>query len=492
MECTGKRAQWLHKVRSSETFIVIVVSIAIFTDVFIYGMIVPIVPIALVDRAGARPEDAQKWVSVLLAVYGASLLVGSPLFGWFADHSRARQLPFIVGLVALGASTLLFVVGRSLPALIVARGLQGFSAAAVWVVGLAIVADNVPEDRVAEAMGQTTIALTWGALLGPTIGGIMFEKFGYYATFAVPAGLILVDVALRFAMLERPGGSNDQAGKKITDDGNESACYGTFSSPEPGQSECESSDEESLTERRPLFRYSNPSIEAPRFHRERQATIFDLLTSSRLPLAILAAVMTSILFSALETTLPLFVMKTFNWSSSGAGLIFVVGALPSAGGVYIGKAINRTGARIPYIFCFLLAAVCWICLRFVERKRIFEIVLLVILLFLQGFCIAAIEITATTEVSQAASKFEARYPGAFGDTSPVGQSYGLFNMAFAGGQLIGPVLAGGIRVSAGWKMMTLVLGMLCVVAAVVLGSFSAPGVTEGEEEEEEEGDEEEA
>lgn len=127
------------------------------------------------------------------------------LFGWFADHSRARQLPFIVGLVALGASTLLFVVGRSLPALIVARGLQGFSAAAVWVVGLAIVADNVPEDRVAEAMGQTTIALTWGALLGPTIGGIMFEKFGYYATFAVPAGLILVDVALRFAMLERPG-----------------------------------------------------------------------------------------------------------------------------------------------------------------------------------------------------------------------------------------------------------------------------------------------
>lgn len=34
MECTGKRAQWLHKVRSSETFIVIVVSIAIFTVCF--------------------------------------------------------------------------------------------------------------------------------------------------------------------------------------------------------------------------------------------------------------------------------------------------------------------------------------------------------------------------------------------------------------------------------------------------------------------------
>jgi MFS family permease len=127
------------------------------------------------------------------------------LFGYFADHCRLRRLPFIVGLIALGASTGLFVVARSLPVLIIARGLQGFSGAAVWVVGLAIIADNVPPDRVAEAMGHTSIALTWGALLGPTIGGVMYEKLGYYGTFAIPAGLIMVDVVLRFAMIEESG-----------------------------------------------------------------------------------------------------------------------------------------------------------------------------------------------------------------------------------------------------------------------------------------------
>lgn len=92
-----------------------------------------------------------------------------------------------------------------MPVLIIARGLQGLSAAAVWVVGLAIVSENVAPDRVGEAMGHTTIALTWGFLLGPLIGGLVYEKVGYYATFTVPAGLIVVDIFMRFAMIEKSG-----------------------------------------------------------------------------------------------------------------------------------------------------------------------------------------------------------------------------------------------------------------------------------------------
>lgn len=131
--------------------------------------------------------------------------MSTALFGYFADRCRLRQLPFVMGLLALGGSTGLFILVRSLPGLIIARALQGLSAAAVWVVGLAILADNVPPERVSEAMGHTTIALTWGFLLGPTAGGVMYEKLGFYGTFAVPVGLIVVDVVLRFAMVEKPG-----------------------------------------------------------------------------------------------------------------------------------------------------------------------------------------------------------------------------------------------------------------------------------------------
>jgi hypothetical protein len=54
-----------------------------------------------------------------------------------------------------------------------------------------------------------------------------------------------------------------------------------------------------------------------------------------------------------------------------------------------------------------------------------------------------------TEASQVVGDYESENPGAFGEKSPVAQTYALFNMAFAGGQLLGPILAGGLRVRAG-------------------------------------------
>lgn len=131
------------------------------------------------------------------------------LFGYFADQCKLRRVPFVIGLLALLLSTCLFVVARSFSVLVIARSLQGLSAAAVWVVGLAIIADSVPSERVGEVMGQTTIGLTWGFLFGPLIGGIVYEKFGFYATFAIPAVLIILDVALRFALIEQPSTHNN-------------------------------------------------------------------------------------------------------------------------------------------------------------------------------------------------------------------------------------------------------------------------------------------
>ncbi|KAF3391577.1 hypothetical protein F1880_007690 [Penicillium rolfsii] len=484
---SSRRTPWLYNLRSSETFIVIVVSIAIFTDVFIYGMIVPIVPIALIKRAGAREEEAQSWVSILLAVYGATLLVGSPLFGYFADRCRLRRLPFIVGLIALGASTVLFVVARSLPVLIIARGLQGFSAAAVWVVGLAIIADNVPPDRVAEGMGHTSIALTWGSLLGPTVGGVMYEKLGFYGTFAIPGGLIIVDVVLRFAMIEESATIQPiKAGLESAIDGGPTLPYGTFGRQEDENSGYFSTREERASDQEPLLRASNPCSEIPRLTPDKKATVLDLLRTPRLPLALVAAVVMAIIFAALETTLPIFVIDTFKWSSSGAGLIFTTTAIPSFAGVYVGKVISRFGGRIPGAFAFGIASISWIAMRFVQSNTATDITLLVVLLLLQGLSIVFIEITAMTEVSQVVGDYEVEFPGAFGDKSPVAQAYALFNMAFAGGQLLGPILAGSIRVWAGWSTMTLIIGLVCGLTAIPMGLFSGAPSRNGENNREDE------
>ncbi|KAJ5156604.1 hypothetical protein N7492_009407 [Penicillium capsulatum] len=469
-----RQEPWLGKFRSSETFIVVVVSIAIFTDAFIYGMIIPIIPIALVDRAGAREEDAQSWVSILLAVYGGTLLIGSPLFGWFADQSRLRRLPFVFGLIALGASTALFVLARSMPILIIARGLQGLSAAAVWVVGLAIVSENVAPERVGEAMGHTTIALTWGFLLGPVIGGMVYEKVGYYATFILPAGLIVVDIVMRFAMIEKSAMSlRSKHGYCSEAACSDNAVYHTFSSQEEQRSGHRPTSRENSGEQDPLLT-SPDTIHGSNSTERSPGTILHLLQTARLPLALVATVVMAMFFAALESTLPLFVMDTFHWASGGTGLLLVVLSLPSLAGIYIGKAINKIGVRILSASGFALAAVSWIVTALVRYNTPEDMALLVVLLLTFGLAIVMIEVSAMTEVSQVISDHEEQFPGVFGEKSPVAQAYALFNMAFAGGQLLGPLLAGYLRVQAGWTVMTSVLGLICGLTALLLGLFGGP------------------
>jgi hypothetical protein len=63
--------------RSSKSFTLLVVCIAMFSDVFIYGLLIPVMPFALTDRLGVPEKDVQKWNSVLLGLLGGAILVGS-------------------------------------------------------------------------------------------------------------------------------------------------------------------------------------------------------------------------------------------------------------------------------------------------------------------------------------------------------------------------------------------------------------------------------
>ena len=130
----NSKAPLFLSIRSSNAFIISTISMAVFTDIFLYSLVVPVLPFALTGRAGVNEEDVQRWTSIFLSVYGAALAVGSPIFGWFADRSSSRRVPLLLGLVALGGATAMLCAGSSLPVLIIGRAFQGLSAAVVWTV----------------------------------------------------------------------------------------------------------------------------------------------------------------------------------------------------------------------------------------------------------------------------------------------------------------------------------------------------------------------
>lgn len=188
--------------RSSSTFILAAVCIAIFTDILLYGIIVPVIPFALTGRVGVAEDSVQTWNAILLACYTIALFVGSPLVGLYADHTSSRRWPLLIGLVSLAGSTIFLCLGRTIALLIIGRILQGLSAAIVWTVGLALLVDTVP-DRIGEAMGYSAIAMSMGLLVSPAIGGAVFATAGYYAVYYIAFGCIFLDIILRLILIEK-------------------------------------------------------------------------------------------------------------------------------------------------------------------------------------------------------------------------------------------------------------------------------------------------
>ena len=84
--------QWSHisyltELRSSKLYIYTVINLAVFTDAYLYGLIIPVLPFALVERVKLQQDEVQRWIGLLLAAYGAGLIIGareSCLFAFYA------------------------------------------------------------------------------------------------------------------------------------------------------------------------------------------------------------------------------------------------------------------------------------------------------------------------------------------------------------------------------------------------------------------------
>ena len=125
--------------RSHTLFIVFTVGMGAFTDLFLYGLVVPVLPFLLKDRIGLPDHEIQGAISNLLASYAGASCVASPIAGILADKfASSRKIPFVLGLMLLLFATILLALGQSVPALVLARLLQGASGGTVWTIGMAI------------------------------------------------------------------------------------------------------------------------------------------------------------------------------------------------------------------------------------------------------------------------------------------------------------------------------------------------------------------
>lgn len=388
---------------------------------------------------------------------------GLVMFGWIGDHTKTRQLPFLLGLIILGGATLLFSLTTSLPLIVLARILQGFSTAIVFTIGFSLMLDSVGNERIGHAVGFTSMSLSMGLLGGPIVGGFIYDSAGYFAVFIPAFVLIAVEIILR--LLLRPisrasidlGSQNDSAAPEER--------RPLISNPEA--SAPQTSVQESWNSEEPNPEPANLETLNPEV-----SSLVALLQSPRFVVAMIGMAMINTFLTAFEAVLPVYLHQVFGYNPGQISIVFLCNTLPMLLSPVTGRAVDKVGPFWPAIAGFSLAAPSMMLLSLVQRRTLVSSLLLRIFFFLFGCGVSMAMPAMMAEVSISTEVVESQRPGIFGAKGAYSQAYGLSNAAFAVGTLAGPLYASFIKEYAGWTAMCMSLGGLSVLMILLAIVFT--------------------
>ena len=385
-----------------------------------------------------------------------------------ADRTGARRTPFLAGLAALLAATILLGVGRSIAVLVLARVLQGISAAVVWTVGLAMVLDSVGPENLGKVVGSLFSFISVGELAAPVLGGVLYEKTGYMGVFGVGAGMLALDFLMRILVIEKK-----TAAKYILTDRQTATRHPASQTDENGDDNPEDLNESSaLLPGKETEPFTIPPNQNPLIH---ALPILYTLTSPRLLTALLLAFVQATLLSTFDATIPTTAQSLFSFSSLNAGLLFIPLDIPYLLlGPLAGWAVDKYGPRPAAVLAFGWLTVSLALLRLpgdddvaLSLSRAGRIALYAGLLALNGAGMAVIGAPSIVEASEVVRMYDEANPGFFGANGPYAQLYGLHSLVFSLGLTVGPVLSGGLRDRVGYgNMNAVVAGIACFTAVL--------------------------
>lgn len=146
--------------------------------------------IALVDIAGEfhRTMAASQWV---ITVYLLTITVCLPLMGSLGDWIGKRNVHNL-GYFIFMAGSFCCALSPNLPVLIGFRVLQGIGASMYQATNMALVVSLFPAERRGRALGTVSTFVAAGALVGPSLGGVVVQWFSWRLNFWLLAAVALM------------------------------------------------------------------------------------------------------------------------------------------------------------------------------------------------------------------------------------------------------------------------------------------------------------
>ncbi|KAF9109626.1 hypothetical protein BGX27_007389 [Mortierella sp. AM989] len=491
-EAHTKHGSALYRARRAPIAVACVVAMALFTDMVVYGVVVPILPIIVEERLGGSSSA----VGLLFACYAIGLLASTPFFAIMSDKYQNRRIPMMVGMLGLAVATVGFSLASNYWVLAIARIGQGSAGGASWTIGLGMLADVYPPDNLGAVMGATMMANAIGFMLGPVIGSYFYEYHGYKAPFIFCAALAILDfLCILFIAepekrkytasadstkpIESPESNqtvendvdaltirDEQApatttvvaveataasisdlkhAQKIVDDGLnlESHKIDSHSQSNYGSASTSSS--------------SSSAIESTKDNEdETDVSMFTIASDWTIICCLLATFVAASVFSGLEPILPLYLKEFLHATPMQTGLIFIAAVFPTLFASVIGYYSDRVGHFYISLLGMVIFAIATLSLAL--PTSFLSFILPLALFGLGSSMILTPLLPAMADVVN-----KKRW-------NCYAKTYALYNMTYSLSMAAGPILAGFIFQDFGFRWTMVMFGVMIIVATPVIFS----------------------
>ncbi|KAG2227116.1 hypothetical protein INT45_003846, partial [Circinella minor] len=462
----------LLSVRASDYFIFSTAAIGLFTSTFVHSILFPISPF-IVDRINHNGEASQdtgespfsaandavtsRDTGILVALYAAGLLAGSPIFGWLGEKIRQRRVPMLLGIAASITANLMFMFATAYWMLLLARFLQGVSNACVWTMSLCLIADNWPEDQLGFQMGKLFGFYPLGIVAGLPVG-VLYAKLGYQAPFIASMILCGADFFMRLVIIERchlpkewfikPGDEENSVTKEQTTIHTAASQHQL-----PNISTTHTNISSSCYSFGDDFTMKNDSSNNQ--VTESKVTVKRLLQQPRLLVSLNLTIVVAAAMSAFETILTMRLATEWQFDEAACGLMLLSFMIPSViAGAISGWLCDKYGTKIVALVSLVLIIPTVMLVTIPNRNTPFWT--LIIYFAMGGSAMAGCQSTVFPEIADVVSNENESST----EKDGLATSYALFNAAYGTGMCVGPILAGFLYGTIGFFWLCAVLAFM--------------------------------
>ncbi|KAF7437249.1 hypothetical protein PC9H_004086 [Pleurotus ostreatus] len=454
-------ASWGTKWRSSYWFVTAVVGLGIVTDLLVYSIVLPVMPFHLESLGYTNVASLTGW---LLFGYSGGLVVATIPTAMLSERYNSRKAPLLWGLLFLIGSQVMLMEAPNYPVMVVARILQGLSSSMVWVVGLALLCDCTPKEVIGRQLGIAMTGLSVGVILGPPLGGLLYDRFGFRGPFVFGIVSAFVDLVGRLLIIESKLGLLESPAP---------APAPTITPPIPISDTIvfpntkDANDHTGATSipmtPRTSSRASQPtdvdSESQEKAHLSLWQVLVQLAKSPRALSALFVTLTNGLVYATIEPALPLRLQDVWHLDSTRVGIVFIAGLAPSLLSAPIaGYLSDKMGPEWVLPFALLLSIPWWLLL--IIRKELG--------MFIAFFVFASFSVSAVISPVTAELATVSRHIKGIG----FAHVYGAFNVAYGVGSALGPIVGGQLYdhvKNYGWTIICIfIAGMLVVGLPLVL------------------------